>query len=113
MNATADSALRQNSAITPGEEKPEVSASMTAKISVASAAAPKTPPAMSMLLASRSAFSGRNTTPAANAATPNVTSNQKMARQSQTPTSAPPMTGPSASDSPDTAAHTPSARFLS
>ena len=36
--------------------------------------------------------------------------NQKIARQLHTPTSAPPRTGPTASASPDTAAHTPIAR---
>jgi hypothetical protein len=45
------------------------------------------------------------------AARPKVTSNQKIPRQLHTPTSAPPRTGPSASENPDTAAQTPSARL--
>jgi hypothetical protein len=47
----------------------------------------------------------------ASAARPNVTSNQKIPRQLHTPTSAPPRTGPSASENPETAAQTPSARL--
>ncbi len=46
------------------------------------------------------------------ATTPKMRLNQKIARQSQRPTSAPPRTGPIASASPDTAVQTPSARAL-
>ena len=38
--------------------------------------------------------------------------NQKMARQLETPTRIPPITGPRARANPDTAAHTPSASAL-
>ena len=83
---------------------------MTAKISALRADAPKAKPGMSTRWASGSAFSGRTSTPAASAASPKARLNQKIARQFQTPTSKPPMTGPRASASPQTAVHTPTAR---
>ena len=57
----------------------------------------------------RSAVSGTKAAAITKLTAPNARLNQKMARQSEMPTSTPPMTGPSASASPDTAAHTPSA----
>src|SRR5215467_8068318 len=104
-------ALAQSSPSTSGELKPALSALMTAKISVASAAAPSTAPPMSIGRGSGSAFSGRTTAASAIAAIPKITLNQKIARHDHAYTSAPPTTGPRASADPDTAAQTPSARF--
>jgi hypothetical protein len=96
--------------MTPGAAKPVVSASMTAKVNAARAAAPSTAPEISTRRASGSALSGSSTAPAISAARPSARLNQKMPRQFQAPTRAPPMTGPAASASPDTAVHTPTAR---
>ena len=103
--------LTQNSASTAGAVNPVLSPVITPKISVASAAAPSSAPAISTRWASGSAFSGRTIAAAISAATPNTRLNQKMPRQFQPPTSAPPRTGPAASASPATAAHTPMARL--
>src|SRR5437763_1521242 len=84
---------------------------MMAKIRAASAPAPSTVPRASTRPAPRSALSGRTMAATTSAARPNVTSNQKIPRQLHTPTSAPPRTGPSASENPETAAQTPSARW--
>ena len=83
---------------------------MTPKTSAVSAAAPRTVPAMSTRCASGSALSGSTISPATRATSPKARLNQKIARQFHTPTSAPPMTGPTARASPDTAAQTPTAR---
>jgi hypothetical protein len=126
--ATADT---HSSAMTPGAPKPSFSALITANVKAVSAAAPSTVPEMSTRCASGSEFSGSTNAPAIRAARPNATLNQKIARQLsgfgpggrpgtvggadppivvQTPMSAPPMTGPRARASPDTAVHTPMAR---
>src|SRR5215467_10584964 len=94
-----------------GAVKPAVSPLMIANTSAASDDAPSTVPTVSTLPALGSALSGSTIAPAARTASPNVTSNQKMPRQLQSPTSSPPSTGPSASEKPETAAQTPSARF--
>ena len=57
----------------------------------------------------RSEDSGTQTAARTKATTPNPRLNQKMARQLEKPTSAPPITGPRASARPETAAQTPSA----
>ena len=62
-----------------------------------------------MLRPWRSEVSGTATAARTKATTPKPRLNQKIARQLEKPTSAPPMTGPRASASPETAAHTPSA----
>ena len=56
-------------------------------------------------------LSGKAKAAAARARSPNVTSNQKIPRQLHAPTRVPPSTGPSASENPETAAQTPSARL--
>ena len=84
---------------------------MTPKIRAANAPAPSTVPGTSTRPAPGSALSGRTMAATTSAARPKVTSNQKIPRQLHTPTSAPPRTGPSASENPDTAAQTPSARL--
>ncbi len=95
---------------TPAEPKPTLSPSMIAKVSAVSAAAPSSTPVMSTRCASGSALSGSTSAPAISAASPKARLNQKIARQLQMPTSAPPITGPAARARPDTAVHTPSAR---
>ena len=57
----------------------------------------------------RSELSGTATAAMVKAITPKPRLNQKIARQLEKPTSAPPITGPSASARPETAAQTPSA----
>src|SRR5215469_11261440 len=81
------------------------------KISAARAPAPSTVPGTSTRPAPGSALSGRIMAATSTAARPKVTSNNMIPRQLHTPTSAPPRTGPSASEKPDTAAQTPSARL--
>ena len=109
-NATAATALTSSSPITLGAPNPAVSAVMIANTRVASTAAPSSAPAVSTRYASGSALSGRITAPSTRAARPNNRLNQKMARQFHAPTSAPPITGPSARARPDTAAQMPMAR---
>ena len=75
-------------------------------------AAPKRKPRTSILRPCRSDDSGTLTAARTKATTPKPRLNQKMARQLENPTSAPPMTGPSARASPETAAQTPSASAL-
>src|SRR5690349_11035926 len=84
---------------------------MMPKIRAASAPPPSTVPGTSTRPACGSALSGRTMAATASAARPNATLNQKIPRQFHAPTSAPPRTGPSASENPDTAAQTPSARL--
>jgi hypothetical protein len=68
-------------------------------------------PGQSTRPACGSALSGRTRAATTSAARPKVTSNQKIPRQLHTPVSAPPRTGPSASENPETAAQLPSARL--
>jgi len=96
-------------AITSGAANPAVSALITAKTSADNATAPSTVPAMSTRCASGSALSGRTSIPRPSAAAPKARLNQKIARQSQIPVSTPPMAGPRASASPQTAVQTPTA----
>jgi len=109
-NAAAATALRQSRLSTLGEVKPLFSPPITPKTRAVRAAAPRTVPGMSTRCASGSALSGSTIRPATSAASPKARLNQKIARQFQAPTSAPPMTGPRARASPDTAAQIPTAR---
>ena len=108
-NAAAAAALMHSSTITLAAPKPESSPPITAKTSAVSAAAPRIAPGMSTRCASGSALSGSTISPATSAARPKNRLNQKIARQSHTPTSAPPKTGPTARARPDTAVQTPRA----
>ena len=111
LEAVAATALTPSSASTPGDPNPESSPPMMAKTMAVRAVADRTVPGMSTRWASGSELSGSTITPATKAASPNATLNQKMARQSHSPTSAPPMTGPTARARPDTPAQTPTARL--
>lgn len=112
-NHTPATALTHSSAITSGAANPAVSALITAKTSADNATAPSTVPAMSTRCAPGSALSGRTSVPRPSAAAPKARLNQKIARQSQIPVSTPPMAGPWASASPQTAVQTPTARSRS
>jgi hypothetical protein len=106
-NATASTTATQNRMMTSVAPKPAVSASMIANISAASAPAPKTVPSVSTRDAVGSELSGTVIAAAMSAARPNTRLNQKIPRQLHAPTIAPPITGPRASASPETAAQTP------
>ena len=86
---------------------------MIANMSVASAPAPKSVPRVSTRPAVGSELSGTVTAAAMRAARPNTRLNQKIPRQFHAPTIAPPITGPRASASPETAAQTPIAQARS
>ena len=77
-----------------GAPKPSVSPLMIANVKAVSAATPISAPAVSTRCASGSALSGSTSGPAASAASPKARLNQKMPRQLQTPTSAPPIDRP-------------------
>ena len=109
-NATASTKAAQSSAITSGRVKLDVSASMIANTRVASAPAPSTVPTVSTRSCRWSELSGTTIAATISAARPKKRLNQKIARQLHRPTSAPPMTGPIARASPETAAQTPTAR---
>ena len=64
---------------------------------------------MSTRAACGSELSGTTTAATSSASSPKNRLNQKMPRQFHAPMMAPPITGPSASASPDTAAQTPTA----
>ena len=89
--------------------KLDVSASMIPNTRVASAPAPSTVPTVSTRAACGSELSGTTTAATSSASSPKNRLNQKMPRQFHAPMMAPPITGPSASASPDTAAQTPTA----
>jgi hypothetical protein len=72
--------------------------------------AAKKKPAKSTLRRIEFTLSGNAIAATMNANAPKTRLNQKTARHDQMPTRMPPMTGPMASASPDTAAHAPRAR---
>jgi hypothetical protein len=110
MNKTASTAEMTKSVTGIVAPKLDVSASMIPNTRVASAPAPSRVPAVSTRAARGSALSGTTTAATSSAASPKNRLNQKMPRQFHTPTMAPPITGPSASASPETPAQTPTAR---
>ncbi len=83
---------------------------MVANVAHPRANAPRMKPGMSNRARTGSELSGRTMAAATRATIPKIRLNQNTARQDHSPTSTPPMTGPMASASPDTAAQIPSAR---
>ena len=86
---------------------------MIANMSAASAPAPRTVPSVSTRAAVGSELSGTVTAATIRATRPNTRLNQKIPRQLHAPTIAPPITGPRASASPETADQMPIAQARS
>ncbi len=109
MKATPETPHRTKRARIQPAVYPDSSPWITAKEMQPKKAAPNRNPRKSMLLPCRSDDSGTLTAARTKATRPKARLNQKIARQLENPTSAPPMTGPSARASPETAAQTPRA----
>ena len=83
---------------------------MAAKVTVPRTTDPKKKPARSILRRIALTLSGSAIAAITKASPPKTRLNQKTARHDQMPTRMPPITGPIASASPETAAHAPRAR---